>query len=209
MSTALALACVATAIAATANWYSRVKVNDRVELISKPLTTIGAIAIAALTGGPRSATIVAVLALVLCLIGDIALLPAVDQFVVGLAAFLLGHIAFIVMFAQRGFDRWTVSGVAIVGVAALLGTAAVPIVRGASAKGLGVPVRAYLVVISSMCVLGWATGNWLVMLGATAFIVSDSILGWGQFVAERRWMHPAIMVTYHVAIVSLALSLAI
>ena len=84
-----------------------------------------------------------------------------------------------------------------------------PIVRGAAAKGLGIPVRAYLVVISSMCVLGWATGNWLIMLGSTAFIVSDSILGWGQFVAERRWMHLAIMVTYHVAIVSLALSLAI
>jgi uncharacterized membrane protein YhhN len=209
MRVLLTLTCIATAIAAIANWYSRVKVNDRVELISKPLTTIGAIAIAALADGPRSATIVAVLALVLCLIGDVALLPAVDQFVVGLAAFLLGHVAFIVMFALRGFDRWPVSGVAIVGVAALLGTAAVPIVRGAAAKGLGIPVRAYLVVISSMCVLGWATGNWLIMLGATAFIVSDSILGWGQFVAERRWMHLAIMVTYHVAIVSLALSLAI
>ena len=209
MRVALTVACVATAIAAISNWYSRVTVNDRVELISKPLTTIGAIAIAALADGPRSATIVGVLALVLCLIGDVALLPAVDKFVVGLAAFLLGHIAFIVMFAVRGFDRWTMSGVAIVGVAALLGTAAVPIVRGASAKGLGIPVRAYLVVISSMCVLGWATGNWLIMLGATAFIVSDSILGWGQFVAERRWMHLAIMVSYHVAIVSLALSLAI
>ena len=209
MRVALTLVCVATAIAAITNWYSRVTVNNRIELISKPLTTIGAIAIAALADGPRSATIVGVLALVLCLIGDVALLPAVDQFVVGLAAFLLGHIAFIVMFALRGFDRWTMSGVAIVGVAALLGTAAVPIVRGASAKGLGIPVRAYLVVISSMCVLGWATGNWLIMLGATAFIVSDSILGWGQFVAERRWMHLAIMVSYHVAIVSLALSLAI
>jgi uncharacterized membrane protein YhhN len=209
MRAALTLVCIATALAAITNWYSRVKVNDRIERISKPLTTIGAIAIAALADGPRSATIVAVVALVLCLIGDVALLPAVDQFVVGLAAFLLGHIAFIVMFALRGFDRWTVSGVGIVGVAALLGTAAVPIVRGASAKGLGIPVRAYLVVISSMCVLGWATGNWLIMVGATAFIVSDSILGWGQFVAERRWMHLAIMVSYHVAIVSIALSLAI
>jgi uncharacterized membrane protein YhhN len=205
MRVLLTLTCIATAIAAIANWYSRVKVNDRVELISKPLTTVGAIAIAACADGPRPATI----ALALCLIGDVALLPAVDRFVVGLAAFLLGHIAFIVMFAQRGFDRWGLSGIAIVGVAALLGTAAVPIVRGAATKGFGVPVRAYLVVISAMFVLGWATGNWLIMLGSTAFIASDSILGWGQFVAERRWMHLAIMVTYHVAIVSLALSLAI
>ena len=209
MTALLAVVCIATATTASANWYSRATLNDRVELISKPLTTVGAIAIATSADGPRPATVVAIVALVLCLIGDVALLPTIDRFVVGLAAFLLGHIAFIVMFAQRGFDRWTLSGVAIVGVAALLGTAAVPIVRGAATKGFGMPVRAYLVVISSMCVLGWATGNWLIMLGSTAFIISDSILGWGQFVAERRSMHLAIMVTYHVAIVSLALSLAI
>lgn len=202
-------ACIATAIAAIANWYSRWKLNIRVELISKPLTTVGAIAIAALAGGPRPATVVAIIALTLCLVGDVALLPAVDQFVVGLAAFLLGHVAFIVMFVQRGLDRWPIAGVAVAGCVLLLGTAAVPIVFGAATKGFGVPVRAYLVVISSMCVVGWATGNWLIMVGATAFIVSDSILGWGQFVAERSWMHLAIMVTYHVAIVSLALSLAV
>jgi uncharacterized membrane protein YhhN len=203
------VACIATAIAALANWYSRVKHDDRVELISKPLTTIGAIAIAALADGPRPATIVATIALALCLAGDVALLPMVDQFVVGLAAFLLGHIAFIVMFAQRGFDRWPMAGVAIVGCAVLVGTIAAPIVRGAAAKGFGIPVRAYLAVIMSMTVLGWATGNWLIIAGATAFIISDSILGWGVFVAERNWMHLAIMVTYHVAIVSLALSLTI
>jgi uncharacterized membrane protein YhhN len=205
----LIIACIATALAALANWYSRWKLNVRLELISKPLTTLGAIAIAALAGGPRSATVVAIIALTLCLVGDVALLPAVDQFVVGLAAFLLGHVAFIVMFVQRGLDRWPMAGVAVVGCALLLGTAAVPIVRGAATKGFGIPVRAYLVVISAMCVVGWATGNWLIMVGATAFIVSDSILGWGQFVAERSWMHLAIMITYHVAIVSLALSLTI
>jgi uncharacterized membrane protein YhhN len=203
------IVCIATAIVALCNWYSRWKHLVRVELITKPLTTIGAIAIAALADGPRPATITALVALVLCLIGDVALLHVVDQFVLGLAAFLLGHIAFIVMFAQRGFDRWTMSGVAIVGCAVLVGTVALPIVRGASAKGLGIPVRAYLVVISAMCIAGWATGNWLIMLGAAAFIVSDAILGWGVFVAEREWIHVAIMITYHVAIVSLALSLAI
>ena len=203
------VALIATAVAALTNWYSRWRRNDRLELFSKPLTTVGAIAVAALAGGPTTATVVAVVALALCLVGDVALLPAVDRFVVGLAAFLLGHIAFIVMFVERGLDRWRLAGVAIVGCALLLGTAAVPIIRGATSKGFGMPVRAYLVVISSMCIIGWSTGNWLIMIGAAAFIISDSILGWGQFVAERRWMHLAIMVTYHVAIVSLAASLAI
>lgn len=202
-------ALVATVIVAIVNWYSRWHRNDRLELITKPLTTIGAIAIAALADGPRGATIFAIVALAFCLIGDVALLPIVDRFVVGLAAFLLGHIAFMVMFVARGLDQWTMAGVAVVGCALLLGTAAVPIVGGAATKGFGIPVRAYLVVISAMCLVGWATGNWLIMLGSTAFIVSDSILGWGKFVAERTWMHLAIMFTYHLAIVSLAASLAI
>ena len=203
------VALIATAAAAVTNWCSRWKKADRVERFSKPLTTVGAIAIAALAGGQASATIVAVIALAMCLVGDIALLPAVDRFVVGLAAFLLGHIGFIVMFVILGLDRWRLAGVAIAGCALLLGTVAVPILRGAAAKGFGIPVRVYLAVISSMCVVGWATGNWLIMIGATAFIISDSILGWGEFVAERTWMHLAIMMTYHVAIVSLALSLTV
>jgi uncharacterized membrane protein YhhN len=203
------VAFVATAVVAIANWYSRWTDRDRLEMVSKPATTIGAIVVSLLAGGPHSATIVVVIALALCLAGDIALLKTVDQFVVGLGAFLLGHVAFMVAFAMRGFDRWPVIGVAVVGCAVLLGTVAMPIVRGASAKGFGLPVRGYLVVITAMCLLGWATGNWLVMVGATAFIISDSILGWEVFVEERRWMSLAIMVTYHVAIVSLALSLTI
>ena len=205
----MTIACIATAITAIANWYSRWKGIERLELISKPLTTVGAIVIAALADGPHTATIITIGALALCLIGDVALMPIVDRFIVGLAAFLLGHVAFMAMFLNRGLDRWPLSGVAIAGCALLLGTAAVPILRGAATKGLGIPVRAYLTVISVMCVLGWATGHWLIIVGATAFIVSDSILGWGEFVAERKWMHVAIMVTYHVAIVSLALSLTV
>jgi uncharacterized membrane protein YhhN len=206
---AVIVAVIVTAVAALANWWSRVRHESRVELLSKPLATAGAIAIAATAGGPGRATALAIVALALCLIGDVALLPAVDRFIVGLAAFLLGHVAFIAMFAALGFDRWSLGGIGLAGCALALGTVAVPIMRGASGKGLGVPVRFYFAVISAMCILGWATGNWLVMLGATAFIISDTILGWGQFVRERNWMHLAIMVTYHIAIASLALSLAL
>ncbi|HEY0521465.1 MAG TPA: lysoplasmalogenase [Ilumatobacteraceae bacterium] len=201
--------CAATIVVAVGNWYSRWKHLDVGELVTKPLTTVGAIAIAAASDGPGSAKIAAIVALSLCLVGDVALLRVIDRFVIGLAAFLLGHIAFVVMFALRGFDRWPLALIAVAGCAVLLGTAAPPIVRGAGAKGLGAPVCAYLIVISTMCVLGWATGNWLIMLGSSAFIVSDAILGSGEFVEERRWMHVAIMATYHVAIISLALSLAI
>jgi len=202
-------ALISTAIVAIANWYSCWKGLSTLETITKPLTTIGAIVIALLADGPTDATIAGVVALSLCLVGDIALLDVVDRFIVGLAAFLLGHVAFVVMFALLGFDHWRTAGFAIAGAALVLGTVAVPIMRGASAQGLGEPVRIYLAVILSMAVFGWATGNWLVMLGTAVFVVSDSILGWNRFVAGKRWMEVAIMMTYHLAIVSLALSLAI
>ncbi|HEY4609667.1 MAG TPA: lysoplasmalogenase [Ilumatobacteraceae bacterium] len=203
------VALVVTAVVAVTNWYANWKALPRLETISKPLTTIGAMVIAALAGGPTNATVAGVVALSLCLIGDIALLDVVDRFIVGLAAFLLGHIVFMVMFGMLGFDRWRAAGFAIAACALLLGTVAVPIVRGAKARGLGIPVRAYLAVIVLMAILGWATGNWLIMLGTAAFVVSDSILGWNRFVAGKRWMEVAIMVTYHLAIMSLALSLTI
>jgi len=46
------------------------------------------------------------------------------------------------------------------------------------------------------------------IVGSALFVVSDSILGWRQFVAEHRWMPVAIMVTYHGALLGLALTLA-
>ena len=50
------------------------------------------------------------------------------------------------------------------------------------------------------------SGGW-VIAGTTLFVVSDSLLGWRQFVRSHAWMAVAVMVTYHAAIVSLALSL--
>jgi hypothetical protein len=40
-----------------------------------------------------------------------------------------------------------------------------------------------------------------------SFVVSDSVLGWGRFVEGRRWMPTAVMITYHLALVSLTLSM--
>ena len=69
------------------------------------------------------------------------------------------------------------------------------------------PVGIYLIVILAMAAVGWATGRAVVLVGTTAFVVSDSILGWEAFVRRNRWQPLAIMVTYHVAITSLALAL--
>jgi uncharacterized membrane protein YhhN len=62
-------------------------------------------------------------------------------------------------------------------------------------------------VISMMTVAAWATGRPAALVGAGAFVASDSILGWGKFVGQRRWTSVAVMVTYHVALGGLALAL--
>ena len=138
---------VATAVAALANWWSRIHPNDRLEAWSKPLTTVLVIGLALVSGAPSEQIAVAVIALTLCLAGDIALMPAIDKFVVGLAAFLLGHLVFIVLFVQYGLESPVLAGVALILAALLVATVGNVIVQGASHADpkLKMPVLAYLV----------------------------------------------------------------
>jgi len=200
---------VATGVAAVANWWSRAVDNDAVERWSKPLTTVLVIGLALVSGAPTDQIVVAVVALTLCLAGDVFLMPAVDNFVLGLASFLLGHLVFIVLFVQYGLENVRLAGVAIVLATLLAISIGRVIVQGAAYADpkLGKPVLAYLLIISSMAVVGWSTAMPWVIAGTTLFVISDSILGWRQFVGQKAWMGPAVMITYHGAIVSLALSL--
>jgi len=200
---------VATGLAALTNWWSRLRDSSRVEQWAKPLTTMLVIFLAVASESPTGQVATAIIALTLCLQGDIALLPVVDKFVLGLASFLLGHLVFIALFVQYGMPELALAGVALMLTAVLVGTVGVRVVQGAARKdpALRLPVAAYLLVISSMAVCGWATGNGWVIAGTTLFVISDALLGWRQFVRPQAWMSLAVMVTYHGAIVSLALSL--
>jgi uncharacterized membrane protein YhhN len=199
----------AAGASALGNWWSRARHDDRLELFTKPLTTALVIGVALTSGAAGSRIAVAVAALALCLVGDVALLPAIDRFVVGLGAFLLGHLAFIVLFAQYGLDRWDLALVAFGLVAAMVLVVGRVIVRSAAAhdRTLRIPVIAYLTIISAMAVTGWATGRSWVIAGSALFVVSDAVLGWRQFVHPRRWMPVTVMVTYHAALAALVISL--
>jgi len=206
----LAAALISTLVAAVANWSTRIHPNTILETISKPLTTLLVIWVAVAADGARTPTILAVIGLLFCLAGDIALLDIVDRFVVGLGAFLVGHLVFIAMFVTLHLHRplWGVVAVVVVAIhAAVVGRR---IVTGASAQDptLRIPVSAYLVVITSMTVVAVMTGRWWAIAGAIAFVLSDTVLGWRAFVRERVWMALVVMVTYHTALVGLALSLA-
>ena len=202
-----------TALAAMTNWWARWRNNHRIETWVKPLTTMGVIGLAIANNAEIKFAGIAVVALVLCLEGDIALLPAIDKFIVGLASFLLGHLVFIALFVRYQMPHRGLGAIAIGGVIVLAATAGRVIVRGAARKDAAMrwPVVAYLVVISAMTVCGWATGRGWVIAGTTLFVISDTLLGWGRFVGEDsrndRWRSTAVMVTYHGAIAALALSL--
>lgn len=192
------------------NWWSRWRDDERLELATKPGATVALAALAVAASDASGGALVAgIVGFALCLGGDVALLPAIDKFVVGLASFLLGHVAFVVMFVLLGLDQAWLAIPALVGVGAVALTVGRRIIAGAGRESSALvwPVRAYLLVISSMAVVGWATGRPAAIAGSTLFVASDSILGWSKFVGGRRWMTVAIMVTYHAALAGLALSL--
>ena len=66
------------AFAAITNWMARWRDNQGVETWANPLTTMSVIGLAIANDAEIKFSRIAVVALVLCLEGDIALLPAMD-----------------------------------------------------------------------------------------------------------------------------------
>jgi uncharacterized membrane protein YhhN len=205
------LAWVAVGVTVVANWVSRLWSADRLEMISKPAATISiawlALAVSGDTAG--SARVAAIIGFAACLVGDVALLPAVNHFIAGLSAFLVGHLAFIVMFVALGLKRPWLALIATVLMSVIASTVGRSILHHAVERSerLGRPVAAYLAVIGIMMVIGWWHGSAAAVLGSTLFVTSDAILGWRRFVHERPWMSAGVMVTYHLALIGLAMSL--
>lgn len=202
----------AIVVAALANWHSRHHAMPKLEAITKPLTTVLVIALAVAldTASPGSRGLV-VAALVLCLIGDVLLMPVVDNFVGGLGAFLVGHLLFGVAALARPVDRWhwvwgAAAAVALVAIGWLFGRLIVISARGKDAR-MGVAVSAYLGVISLMAVLVALQGSPLAIVGAAFFVLSDTLLGYDLFVRPVGAAKVGIMVTYHLALVGLTLGL--
>ena len=210
MTTAASALLALAVLAAVVDWFAVVRVRKPLEYLCKPLVTMSLVAVAA-TLDPRSSDqrLAFVIALVLSLAGDVALMLPSDRFVVGLGAFLLAHAAYIVGFAIVG----GCTGEYAIGVAAVA-TLAVPLaaryigaLRRAGRRELLVPVLLYVGAISVMVASAIAVGNALAIVGASLFFVSDSLIAETRFVGPRSWGALAVIVTYHLAQVSLVLSL--
>lgn len=179
----------------------------------KPLTTAILLLLAAIPAsahGPRYQAAI-VVGLACSLVGDVMLMLPYDRFVPGLAAFLLAHLAYLVAF---------VSGVPIGTAPALL----LPILAIGILllrvlwPGLGSfrgPVLAYTVAILLMVWRAWArewvapgAGALLAAIGATLFMLSDTILALNRFRRPVPGAQIAIMTSYVAAQAMIALSVS-
>jgi uncharacterized membrane protein YhhN len=150
-------------------------------------------------------------AVIFCLVGDILLLAGEKMkfFLLGLGAFLLGHIFFVIGF-NIPLQPFSFMGIALAVMIALLsGRIYKHIAAGLAVSGelrLKIPVLAYTVAISLMLLSAmqtifnpeWKTNaSLLVTLGAACFMLSDSILAHNRFVTPIPNGRLYNMIAYH------------
>lgn len=210
--TAAALILIAmTLVVAAIDWVAVGTRTRGVEYVAKPLTMVVLIAaVLAMNPESQAARVCFVAALVASLVGDVFLMTKRESFfVLGLGAFLIGHVAYIVglWFHGVGLTGLVVGVVVVVVAVATLGRRIVSGVRDGAHPELATPVLAYIVAISVMVASAFGTGQAFAIAGACLFYASDALIAWNRFIQAKPWGDMAIIVTYHLGQVGLALSL--
>jgi uncharacterized membrane protein YhhN len=185
--------------------------------LCKPLATLAIFLVAwraapTVSAGYRRYVLVAI---ALCLLGDVLLMLPTDLFgrdlfIPGLLSFLLAHFCFIaafrsdVRFAARGWP-WLACLAFGAGMAVLLWPGMVPAMRG--------PVLVYIAVLATMAGQAVARAVWLraqgdtravsarlAGIGALLFMASDGLLAWDRFRTPLAWSALYILATYYAAL---------
>jgi uncharacterized membrane protein YhhN len=199
----------ALALTAVADWVAVATDRHEVESLAKPAFMVLLVSLAWLL---RADTVpygqFLLLGLVLCLVGDVALLGRTDRaFLIGLVAFLLGHLAYIAAFRRMPTDDPVWPAVAL--VAFVVGYAAWLFIRPILQRSRrdGIPLLLYAVVVGSMAALAWVTGQVVMAVGASFFLLSDAVLAYDRFESELAHGRLMVMVTYHVGQVLLVVGM--
>jgi len=204
------VALAVAAVFAVADWIAKARDDRTLEYVAKPATIVALIVVAtALDPAHSGRRAWFVAALVFSLAGDVFLMLPSDQFVAGLASFLVAHVCYVIGFWVEPPSALAIVVAAVI-VVAIVSPVAVRIVSALRAGGdgsLAGPVIAYITVISAMVASALASGNVAAGAGAVVFAVSDTLIAWDRFVHRVRFAPVAIMVTYHVGQALLVLSL--
>ncbi|MBB6671960.1 lysoplasmalogenase [Cohnella nanjingensis] len=140
-----------------------------------------------------------------CMLGD----GLLGWFIVGLSAFLIGHLFYMASF----FRQWRSSRIrsaAIVPIglyAVFMGWELVHALVRDGKDGLIIPVILYIAVISLMVWSAIMTGKAWAIVGSLLFMISDSILSWNLFVSDVAHANVLIMTTYYAAQFCIAYSI--
>jgi len=202
----------AFAVLAVANWRAGLGTDHFQVALTKTSATLVLVAIAGLAGemagDARGALVVAV---VLCLIGDVALLGDSDsRFLAGLSAFALGHGAYVVTALIAGVS-WPRLAIAFpflaVVIAAQTTTKMIPGAHRHGGTPMMIGVTIYSGIISAMVITASGASSWVAAAGAMLFAASDTIIGYNRFVKPIPRAQVAIMSTYHVGQLLLILGL--
>jgi len=187
---------------ALVDWYAVAREDRRTETWAKPLVLSSLLVVAVVLGATSStAGVWLLVALVFGLLGDVALLSdSLPRFRAGVAAFLVGHLAYVACFASLGLPMpvWSWAGLVVLAAALFATRGVVPATHRLEGPALSVPVAVYSVVIGAMLLCAWFTGVPLVALGASVFVVSDAVLSIDRFVRPIPHARLILMVTYHV-----------
>ena len=172
-------------------------------IIFKPLTMILIISIL-FTGGIEleGFSFFIFWGLIFSLLGDMMLLKPWYKFELGLAAFLVGHIFYIIAFiSYKGMDWDIIPLLPLIGFALWLFRMIKP-----HLGKLLIPVGSYMSVILLMVWQGmgiWLseknTFGLLIGSGASIFCVSDSILAYQRFMQRFKCGNTLSLLTYYIA----------
>lgn len=196
---------------AVTDWIGSWQNWNRLRWLTKPGTLIVLIVWFSQVGGWRGPLVWFGVGLVFSLLGDVLLHEQAHFFLLGMAAFFLAHVFYIVGFAQnlQPPDWKILLPLVVIIIAFTVFTRKVRAglrVHGESKMLL--PVSGYAAVISVMaafavsCLFRPAWGTTpavLVTLGAILFYISDAVLAYNRFVGPIPASDPIVMVTYHMA----------
>jgi len=131
-------------------------------------------------------------------------------FLCGLAAFLVGHLFYIVMFAKFLPGNWArPHPMRELGILVVLGTLGLVLaVLQHSLGPLLVPVIVYALVLAAMAITALLAdlGNRLAAIGALCFVASDAMLAVARFRGAFALSAPLIWITYYLAQLLILLS---
>lgn len=190
---------------AVLDWYAVGRGLRRLECAAKPLTMVALAGAAwSMGAGDTGSGRWLLAALVLGLAGDVFLLSDSEaRFLAGLAAFLLGHFAYVTALRPLGPQSLAAAAPGVVLVLVLVAVVGRPVLaasRRQGGAGLSGAVAAYMLVLGAMVVTAWGTAQPLVAAGATVFMASDALLARNRFLGtarDKRLSRVLVMVTYH------------